>query len=255
MAKLSFFIGKGGVGKSTVSSAYAIRCAQQNRKGRVLLVSTDPAHSLADILKIKMGQQLKVMPLPGRARLEVWQVNAVKLFGEFLDEYREDIVDVIDKGSIFSREDIEPLIDTTLPGMAEISGLLAIREALHSGKYSHIVVDTAPFGHTLRLFALPHAFVRFLNFLDLAASRDQVLAEHFGGRRRSATPPLLGEWRRMIQEIQNAVSQDADRILVTSPERFSLNESVRCASAMNSYTPPLGISSIVLNRAVVETGS
>lgn len=253
MSKLTFFVGKGGVGKSTVACAYALHCAEQDG-GRVLLVSTDPAHSLADILKIRVGERRKMVPSSRRGRLEVWQVNAAKIFNRFLDRHREGMLNLIDQASLFSREDIAPLLDSTLPGMAEVSGLLAIREAVESRKYTHIVVDTAPFGHTLRLFALPGTFLRLLRFLELAASRDQVLAEHFGGRARSLAPPLLDEMRAIVQQLENAIGQDADLILVTSAEKFSLNESVRSAAELSRYCPPLAIKSIVLNRAVVRNG-
>src|SRR5207249_8115314 len=96
--------------------------------------------------------------------------------------HKQDILNVIERGSLFTSEEISPLLDSALPGMAEMGALLAIREALQSGKYSSVVVDTAPFGHTLRLFGLPGEFAKLLDFLELAAGRDRVLAEHFGGR-------------------------------------------------------------------------
>ncbi|HET7209359.1 MAG TPA: ArsA family ATPase [Terriglobales bacterium] len=247
--QLTFFVGKGGVGKTTVSSAYAVRCALQNREKRVLLLSTDPAHSLSDVLQLPLKDRPRRVRLSKGGELHAWQINPEKLFREFLNRYKEDILDLVDKGSIFTREDIAPLLDTTLPGMAEMSALLAIRDAINSGRYSHIVVDTAPFGHTLRLFSLPEQFVRFLNFLELAASRDQVLAEHFGGRPQRSTATLIADFRVLVQEVLAATSRDAEIVLVTTAEKFSLNESVRCSAALNSQSPPLQINSIVLNRA------
>ncbi len=181
MRRLSFFIGKGGVGKTTVAAAYAVRTARLNPGGQVLLLSTDPAHSLSDILKKPLKGAVAKIPLGGGGNLDAWQIDSEKLFVEFLAEHKNNILKILESGSIFSREDIEPLLDTTLPGMAEVAALLAIHDALSSGKYVHIVVDTAPFGHTLRLFGLPQHFLNFLNFLELAGSRDRLLAAHFGG--------------------------------------------------------------------------
>jgi arsenite/tail-anchored protein-transporting ATPase len=245
--RLHFCIGKGGVGKTTVSAAYAIHLASQAAKPRVLLLSTDPAHSLADILQIKLQDEPRSVPLP-KGKLKAWQINSEKVFGQFLEVHKEGILNLIDKGSMFSREDIEPLIDTTLPGMAEMSALISIRDVLSSGEYGHIVVDTAPFGHTLRLFTLPEQFTRFHRFLDLAASRDQVLADHFGGVRPPITDNLVADFRRTVEEIQNATSGDAELILVTTAEKFSLNEAVRCSATLASQTPPLKIDKVVLNR-------
>ena len=176
MPELSFFIGKGGVGKTTASAAYAVHNASQFPTKPVLLLSTDPAHSLSDVLQLPLGGKATKIPLGAAGKLYAWQVNAGKQFQEFLDEHKQRILEIIDRGSLFSREDIEPLMDKSLPGMAEISALLALQSAIDSGKYDRIVVDTAPFGHTLRLFGLPEHFLHFLDFLSLAISRDRVLA-------------------------------------------------------------------------------
>ena len=137
--------------------------------------------------------------------------------------------------------------------MAEISALLAIRDAIASRKYTHIVVDTAPFGHTLRLFSLPEQFVRVLNFLELAAGRDRVLAAHFGGGVRAAEPKLIEDWRGKIDQLAQAFSA-AQLFLVTSAEKFALNESVRCMSEVSQTSPSLKLKSVVLNRVVQRAG-
>lgn len=250
MAELAFFIGKGGVGKTTVSAAYAVRAARQHPTKRVLLLSLDPAHSLADVLQVPLKKTVTRVPLTGSGSLNVWQVDAPKLFADFLAKYKNQIISLIDRGSIFSRADIEPLIDTTLPGMAEVSGLLAVYDAVQSKKYQRIVVDTAPFGHTLRLFQLPQHFVRFLNFLELAASRDRVLAQHFGGTGLNLAAGFVEVWRKIVTDLQDALTRNAQLNLVTTPGEFALNESLRCRDALLTYSPPLNISAVILNRAV-----
>ncbi len=242
---LEFFLGKGGVGKTTLAAAYAVRAARRSRRP-VLLISTDPAHSIADVLNVRLGDRPRAL-LPS---LFVWQVNAEKEFRSFLDRYREQIVTLVESGTVFTRREIEPLLDTTLPGMAEIAALLAIHRALTSGTSAQIIVDTAPAGHTLRLFEMPEHFARFLDFLDVAASRDQVLAETFGGSRR-VSHPFLAEWRRMVEDVRRALrSEDSRLVLVTTPEEFALNESVRVRDALASSETELKIGAVVLNRAV-----
>lgn len=253
MAKLDFFVGKGGVGKTTVSAAYASYQAIRHPSESILLLSTDPAHSLSDIWQQSLGDKPENAQLPGRGHLQLWQVNAEEKFKSFLDKHREAMLSILEKGSIFSREDIEPLLNTTLPGMAEMSALLAIDDAFRSGKYDRVVVDTAPFGHTLRLFELPEYFSRFLDFLELASDRDRVLAQHFGGKNSQHENPILAEWRRMVDAIQKAFLKDAKLFLVTTAEVFSLNEAVRCNAELQSHSPPLEIQTIVLNRAVIRS--
>jgi arsenite/tail-anchored protein-transporting ATPase len=254
VAELSFFIGKGGVGKTTLASAFALHTATKNKKRPALLISTDPAHSLADIFQTRFGDSPRAISFASKKRLWVWQVNAQREFGKFLDRYRESIFSIIESGTIFSRKEIEPLLDSTLPGMAEMAALLAIHNALESEKYGAIVVDTAPFGHTLRLFEMPQHFSRFLDFLDLAASRDQVLAQTFGGS-RSISQPFIAEWRKIVDRIQSALASSSSRlVLVTTPEHFALNESVRVRDQL-AQDAQLRVSDVILNRAIVgQTG-
>jgi arsenite/tail-anchored protein-transporting ATPase len=255
VATLHFFIGKGGVGKTTVSAAYAVESALRNPRRSILLLSTDPAHSLSDVLEQSLGDKPARVPLPKSAKLHAWQVNAEKQFRQFLNANKKQILSILERGSIFSREDIEPLLDTTLPGMAEMSALLALDEALRRGKYHQIIVDTAPFGHTLRLFELPEHFLRFLDFLELAASRDRVLAAHFGGGSESPSNRILQDWRELVASIQEAFASHAELVLVTTAEKLALNESLRCAAVLRSHSPPLEINSVVLNRAILGLGA
>jgi arsenite-transporting ATPase len=249
---LRFFVGKGGVGKTTVSAAYAVRSVVQHPRNRVLLISTDPAHSMGDIFGLKFGSDPSRVRLPWPGQLLVWEVDAEKQFRAFLGQHRENMLHLVESGTIFSREEIAPLLDTTLPGMAEVAALLAIQDALESRRYDEIVVDTAPFGHTLRLFAMPEHFAQFLNFLDVAASRDRVLAEHFGGSARPSFP-FLDQWHAMVQSVLEALTRNARITLVTTPEKFALQESVRASRELAEAAGGLIISEIVLNRLVPRT--
>ena len=254
MPELAFFVGKGGVGKTTVSAAYAVRCAQQSSRFRVLLVSTDPAHSLADVLQKKLGRAETKIPSVRRGQLTAWEIDSGKLFRSFLDQHQRQLVDAIERGSLFTAAEIAALLETTLPGMSEIAALLAIHDALESGKHSHIVVDTAPFGHTLRLFGLPQQFLRLLNFLELSADRDRILAQHFGGKTQGTESGFIDEWRAKINSLQRAFS-NADLFLVTTAERFALNESVRCLRELQESNPEIALRAVVLNRVVLTPGS
>ncbi|HEU5453418.1 MAG TPA: ArsA family ATPase [Terriglobales bacterium] len=268
MTAVSFFVGKGGVGKTTLASAYA---AWRAERGPVLLLSTDPAHSLADIFEIRLGaarRKLTACPrgergarAEGRRRrlssLTLWQIDAAQQFRKFLARHRDAILSLVESGTMFTREEIEPLLDETIPGMAEVAALLTISELLQRGGYAEIVVDTAPIGHTLRLLQMPEHFLRFLRFLEIAASRDQLLAERFGGRSTptASAHPFLAEWRRAVEAVHDALTRPQSRlVLVTTPEDFALQESVRVAATMRQSSPPLRIREIVLNRVVTRAG-
>jgi arsenite/tail-anchored protein-transporting ATPase len=258
VTKLTFVAGKGGVGKTTVSCALALHMAARHPRQSMLLMSTDPAHSLADMLEIK-DPQTKDKPGPHKlagvkGKLSLWQVDSASEFQKFLEQNREGILNIVENGTFFNREEIAPLLDTTLPGMAEVAGLLALRELLESGKYDHIVVDTAPFGHTLRFFELPGHFQRFLNFLEVASSRDTLLAQRFGGRTdgHSSANRFIDKWQETVRRVKEAFSaEQAEVLLVTSPENFSLNEAVRCLDALKESAPEMRLGGIVLNRVVL----
>ena len=249
MARLTFVVGKGGVGKTTVSCAYALQLAARRPRASVLLLSTDPAHSLADMLQLR----LKSTPgrIPTKGKLFAWQIDADREFKKFLAGNRGAILNIVESGTFFSKEEIAPLLDTTLPGMAEMAGLLAIQELLARDRHDHIIVDTAPFGHTLRLFELPAHFQRFLNFLHVATSRDALLAERFGGHVDGPAHSFLARWEAMVKQLRDAfASEEAETILVTSPETFSLNEAVRSLQSMDRSVPEMRMGRIVLNRVV-----
>ena len=252
MPRLTFFIGKGGVGKTTVSSAYAVHLASRSREP-VLLMSTDPAHSLADVLEQRLGDSPKRVRL-AQGKLTAWQIPAQKEFERFLGRYRDAILTLVEENTLFTREEIGPLLETTAPGMAEVAGLLAMHKALNSRDYAHIVVDTAPLGHTLRLFQMPAGFARFLAFLEVAASHDEVLAETFGGHVAAPSNKLVRDWTRLAAGLDETLrGRQTEIVLVTTPEKFALNESLRARNELKAGDAPLAVSRIVLNRVVVKT--
>jgi arsenite/tail-anchored protein-transporting ATPase len=249
--QLTFFLGKGGVGKTTVSTAYALH-ASAKRGRNVVLISTDPAHSLADVLDVKLKTGMQRLPGTRSGQLSVWQVDAGVRFQEFLDEYREAITALVEQGTFLSRNEIEAFLETALPGLAEVSALLTIADLLESGKFDEIVVDTAPIGHTLQLFRIPTQLARFLEFLELSGQRDQVLAQHFGGIAAARRPKVLDEWDAVLTSLRAALSTEQSKlVMVTSAEKFSLEEASRTAQALEEDADAT-IAEVVLNRVITH---
>ena len=246
---LTFFIGKGGIGKTTVSAAYAVRSAAKYPRKKFVLVSTDPAHSLADVFQLKVTRELQ--KIPRCPNLQLWQVDAERRFQEFLEEYRGPISELIESGTFLSRKEIDSFLKTTLPGLAEMSALLTIHDLLESGKYDEIVVDTAPIGHTLQLFRIPEQLARFLEFLELSGKRDAVLAAHFAGVTQEKRIPVLERWEQVLSDLRGALSKTSSRlVMVTSAEKFSLEESKRTAAQLTTDSN-VQISEVILNRVVL----
>ncbi len=120
MAELVFFVGKGGVGKTTVSSAYAVRTALGQPKERVLLISTDPAHSLSDVFETRIGDAAKGISLVQRARITAREINSERVFRSFIDEHKRELTEAVERGSLFTADEISALLETALPGMSEM---------------------------------------------------------------------------------------------------------------------------------------
>src|SRR5205085_11230508 len=165
-----------------------------------------PAHSLADVLDVKLKSGMQPLRGKGHSRLSVWQVDAGARFQEFLDEYRDAITNLVEQGTFLSKAEIDSFLETALPGLAEVSALLTISDLTEGGKFDEIVVDTAPIGHTLQLFRIPTQLERFLRFLEFSGRRDELLAEHFGRRGAARRPQVLDQWGAVLKSLRAALS-------------------------------------------------
>ena len=146
--RVLLFTGKGGVGKTTASAATAAVAAARGRK--TLVLSTDPAHSLADALGVPLG----ATPTEVDTGLYGMQVDAQAAFERTWRDIQAYLVDVLARAGVDALQ-AEEL--TVLPGAEEVLALLALREQVDSGLWDLVVVDCAPTGETLRLLALPGA--------------------------------------------------------------------------------------------------
>ncbi len=144
--RILLFTGKGGVGKTTVAAATAVACAE--RGARTLILSTDPAHSLADSLDVPVGSRPTVVA----AGLSAQQLDARERTEEAWDDIRDYLVQVFDWAGV---ESIEAEELAVLPGLDEIFGLVDLKTHATSGEWDVIVVDCAPTAETIRLLSLP----------------------------------------------------------------------------------------------------
>ncbi|MFA9218881.1 MAG: TRC40/GET3/ArsA family transport-energizing ATPase, partial [Sphingomonadaceae bacterium] len=165
-----FFTGKGGVGKTSLSTAAALQLADTGKQ--VLLVSTDAASNLDEMLGITLHNC--ATPVPGAPGLSVLNIDP----NTAAEAYRQRVLAQMGASSTDSeratvREQLSGACTTEIASFDEFSALLAAP----SGHYDHIVFDTAPTGHTLRLLSLPQAWSGFLAGNDRGAS---CLGPHSG---------------------------------------------------------------------------
>jgi arsenite-transporting ATPase len=162
-AQLIFVGGKGGVGKTTVAAAIALSLARADRTRRVLLLSTDPAHSLADVLAARVTDTVARVP-SGPANLHVREIDAPAA----LAARRTQIDAALDEVGATLGTETTPattaeLLNLAPPGVDELFGLLSVFDA--RDEYDAIVVDTAPTGHALRLLELPESAREWVQLL------------------------------------------------------------------------------------------
>jgi arsenite-transporting ATPase len=175
---LLLFGGKGGVGKTTCAGAAALALAAREPRRRVLLLSTDPAHSLSDVLGLEIGDRERRIPgAPGD--LVARELDADRAFAARRDRYRDAVDELFNAllgGSrfdiAFDRVVVRELIDLAPPGLDELFAVLTVIEALRprgpageDGGHDVVIVDTAPTGHTVRLLQMPETALQWVHAL------------------------------------------------------------------------------------------
>jgi arsenite-transporting ATPase len=251
LPRTSLIVGKGGVGKTTCAAHIARAFA--GRGERTLLVSTDPAAALADVLGAPVHTH--AAPVPGTPRLDARQLAAAELRREFLERWRETIAEIIDRGTYLDRADVDGLVDAALPGADEIFALLTLADLLgdRASPYARLVVDTAPTGHTLRLLALPDTFRALLAMLDLMQNKHRFMVRALTHRyRRDAADDFLDTMRRRVDGLRAALANGAlaAAVVVARAEPVVAAETARYVDALRALH--MSVASLVINALPAE---
>ena len=151
--RIILYSGKGGVGKTSIAAATACHLAREGKK--VLVMSTDQAHSLGDCLDVKLGPS----PLPVADNLDAMEVDAVTECERVWGNLRDYIYRLMTSKNQETIESEELLV---FPGFEELASLFKIKEIHDEGKYDVLIVDCAPTGETLSLLKFPEMFGRFV---------------------------------------------------------------------------------------------
>jgi len=224
-----FFTGKGGVGKTSVASATALRLADAGRT--VLLVSTDPASNLDDVFGMAVGTS--ATPVPGAPRLAVMNLDPEAAAAAYRERMVGPYRGVLPAAALRSMEEqLSGACTVEIAAFNEFTSLLAERDVV--ARYDHIVFDTAPTGHTLRLLTLPSAWTEFM-----ATNSTGV----------SCLGPLAGLEAQRVQYADTVQAlADATRttlVLVSRPDESALREAARASGELSA----LGITNqrLILN--------
>ncbi|MDR3471259.1 MAG: arsenical pump-driving ATPase [Devosia sp.] len=209
-----FFTGKGGVGKTSIACAAALALADSGKS--VLIVSTDPASNLDEILDVPLGNL--PVAVPGLERVQVLNIDP----GVAADAYRARVLaqmapDASEQDRRTVREQLSGACTTEIAAFDEFAGRLADDDRT----YDHIIFDTAPTGHTLRLLSLPKAWSGFLEVNEQGAS---CLGPHSGLKMQEA------RFKAALATLSDPASTTV--ILVSRPEVSALTEAARTSAEL-----------------------
>jgi arsenite-transporting ATPase len=213
-----FFTGKGGVGKTSLSCATALKLTESGK--RVLLVSTDPASNLDEVLETTLTNQPK--PIAGAPGLHALNINPVEAAAAYRERLIGPMRGLLPESALRSMEEqLSGSCTVEIAAFDEFSGLMGNPESTMD--YDHIIFDTAPTGHTLRLMSLAKAWDQFLN-------------NNTSGT--SCLGPLAGlEKQRAIYEGTVKTLADAlatTLVLVSRPQLAALHEAGRTSGELRA---------------------
>lgn len=245
--------GKGGVGKTSVAAATGLRCAELGYK--TLVLSTDPAHSLADSFDLELGHEAK----PVRSNLWGAELDALMELEGNWGAVKRYITQVLQARGLDGIQAEELAI---LPGMDEIFGLVRMKRHYDEGKYDILIIDSAPTGTALRLLSIPEVggwyMRRFYKPLQTMSVALRPLVEPL-------FKPIAGfslpdkevmdapyEFYEQIEELEKILTNNTQTSvrLVTNPEKMVIKESLRAHAYLSLYNVATDL--IIANRIIPE---
>lgn len=246
---MTLFVGKGGVGKTTLAAATAVALSEEGK--RVLVVSTDQAHSLADALDargaMRDGEISSVTP-----NLDALHIDSLSLVE---DTWRRtvQVIDGLAREHVEHRHGVEwfglePEEFTGLPGVEELLALGEVARYTRTGEWDVVVVDCAPTAETLRLIALPESVMAYVDRVWPQHRRLQAMMEDSLAGVAAGMLDRLTAHTRELRDLLTDASRTLVRLVVT-PERIVLEETRRTVTAMSLLG--MTLDRVIANRVLV----
>lgn len=234
-SRISFFVGKGGVGKSTLAAATAVQAALRGQ--RVLTVSTDQAHSLGDVFGVPVEPSRAADPVrilteeqgddTGGGHLDALELDTLGLVE---DAWRLVAPVLAARFPESDLNDIAPEELSAIPGIQEVLGLRVVADLAGSGRWDYVVVDCASTADALRMLALPASLAVYA---ERSWPRHRRLSAGMDDIRTAATVTLLETVHAGVEELAALVNgPSVGAHLVLTPERVVAAETVRALGAL-----------------------
>ncbi len=247
--RVVLFTGKGGVGKTTVAAATAVRSARSGR--RTLIMSTDPAHSLADSFEVEIDST------PTQITHDLWaqQVDAQERLEDNWREIQDYFIQLMNWAGT---ETIQAEELTVIPGLDEIFALIDVKTHVESGAYDMLVVDCAPTAETLRLLSLPEVMNWYIERI-FPVERKVVKAVR-PIVSKMTTLPIAGDkvfaaverLHRNLDDVKTILTDEkvASVRLVVNPEKMVISEARRTYTYLGLFG--YRVDAVIANRIIPQ---
>lgn len=262
--EIYFFLGKGGVGKTTISASFATGSSIYNKNKKVLIASLDPAHNLGDAFDIELSNKIKKLT----DNLFAVEVDLEKMIKEYLEDLSRNLKNTYRYLTSFNLDRYFDILRYS-PGIEEYAVLEAIKKFVESGEYDILVFDTPPTGITTRVLALPKLTLLWSKrlmgirrkILDRrkmvenvkgkveATLEDEVITLTSDEKEDQIMIELV-KYSHEMERIMNIFSSDLTSInVVTMPEDLALFETKRIIEALSEFG--IKIKNIYLNKYLI----
>lgn len=249
MGKIIFFGGKGGVGKTSCSTAYAI--AQSDKGLKTLLVSTDPAHSISDLFEETIGPKIKMLS----ENLYGIEIDPERESRDYINKVRVDLKKIM---SPIIMEDLNKQLDAAIvsPGSHESALFDKMIELIINevDQFDRIIFDTAPTGHTVRLLSLPELLGGWIDSL-MSKRKKTISLKNMIGRNRDEKDPILEILSNRKENLEKArrIMMDEQQLefaFVLNAERMPIEETKKAVILLRQYN--INVSTLVVNKVLPE---
>jgi arsenite-transporting ATPase len=251
MSQVIFFGGKGGVGKTSCSAAFSLA---KSETSKVLIVSTDPAHSTSDVFGIKIGGSITRI----KDNLDGIEIDAEKESQTYINGIKNNLSQII---SPIILDEIRKQLDaaSVSPGSHESALFDKMMEIIIKGHdvYDYIIFDTAPTGHTIRLLSLPELLGSWMETLLKKRKKTMSLkrmTQRIKGEKEVDDPVLeiLERRRQNLISARKILMDDnnLEFIFVLNPEKLPLEETKKAVKLLEKYKIP--VKKMVINRILPD---
>lgn len=249
--KYEFYSGKGGVGKTTLSAARALRLSEEDK--RVLIVSTDPAHSLSDSFSVEIGPEIKQI----KENLYGVEINPEKALKDYKEKIKTGEMGGLEE---FGMGDFN--LTGVSPGMDEFAAFDKFLQYMNKEEYDYIIFDTAPTGHTLRFFSLPEIMEGWIGkIIKLKIKFSQIsnlFKKFMPFSEEKEEDKSMKALERMKERIKKArkVMTNPNKTkfnLVLTPEKMGIEETKRTIETLKKEN--IQINEIIINKLIPKTSN